>query len=143
MEEKTRRLLQECCSGCIMGINSMEQVKEYVTEEKLGRVIDEYLEKNRNILGEIEKLLAEGGSQDKEPGAVASAFSWLTTEMKLMMKDDSSQIAKIMMDGSNMGIQSLCKYIHDYEGASEKSVSLAKKLVKTEEDFMKELQLFL
>lgn len=143
MEEQTRKLLQECSAGCKMGINSMEQVREYISEEKLGSVLDEYLEKNRELLGETEKLLAEEGGQDKEPGAVASAFSWFSTEVKLMMKDGSSQIAKIMMDGSNMGIQSLCRYMHEYEGASKESLKLAKKLVETEEAFMKELQQFM
>ena len=143
MEDQTRKLLQECSAGCKMGINSMEQVREYVAEEKLGNIMDKYLDKNRELLKEAEKQLAQEGGTDKEPGAVASAFSWFTTEMKLMMKDDSSQIAKIMMDGSNMGIQSLCKYMHEYEGASGESLKLAGKLVNTEEAFMKDLQQFM
>ena len=49
----------------------------------------------------------------KRAGNDASAFSKMTTEMKLMMKDDSSQVAKLVMDGCNMGIQTLGGYIND------------------------------
>ena len=143
MDEQSRKLLQECSSGCKMGIDSMEQAREFVTEEKLGKVMDEYLEKNRKLDMEIGELLEDAGCDEKEPGAAASAFSWLTTEVKLRLKDDSSQIAKVMTDGSNMGIQSLCKYVNQYEGASHQSMSLAKKLVKTEKDIVKELEQFL
>lgn len=143
MDEQTKKLLQECYSGCKMGIDSMEQVREFVTDEKLGKVMDEYLAKNRKMEAELSGLLADAGCERKEPGTMASAYSWLTTEVKLKLKDDSSQIAKIMMDGSNMGIQSLSKYMNEYKDASRESLSIAKKLVKTEEEFMKELQQFM
>ena len=60
-----------------------------------------------------------------------------------MVKKDSRQIAKIMTDGCNMGIQSVSEYINKYPAASGDSVSLAKDLVKTEESFMKELREYL
>lgn len=143
MDEQSRKLLQECSSGCKMGIDSMEQAREFVTDTRLGKVMDEYLEKNRELGTEIADLLKEAGCEEKEPGTAASVFSWLTTEVKLRLKDDSSQIAKVMIDGSNMGIQSLCKYMNEYKEASRQSTALAKKLVKTEEEFVKELEPFL
>ena len=48
-----------------------------------------------------------------------------------------------MMDGCNMGIQSVSEYLNQYPQASQESKSLAKKLVETEEMFMKELKKFL
>lgn len=74
---------------------------------------------------------------------MASAFSWISTEMKMMFKDDNNQIAKIMMNGCNMGIQSISEDINKYSNASGESVSLAKKIVKAEENFMKDLERFL
>ena len=60
-----------------------------------------------------------------------------------MFKDDNNQIAKIMMNGCNMGIQSISEDINKYSNASSESVSLAKKLVKAEENFMRDLERFL
>ena len=42
MEKQTVELLKECNSGCKMGINSMNQVREYVMDEKLAKVLKEY-----------------------------------------------------------------------------------------------------
>lgn len=143
MEEDTKKLLEECNSGSKMAIRSIEQISDYIEEEKLKKLILEYKEKHEKIEKESSELLEDYGQEEKEPGTIATAFSWFTTEMKLIMKNDSSQIAKLMMDGCNMGIQSISKYQNECVEASKESVSLAKDLVKIEEKFMKELKGFL
>lgn len=143
MEEDTVKLLRECNSGCKMAISSMNQVKESIQEEKLLKVIDEYDKKHRKLEDKISVLLSESKNAEKEPKKTAEVFSWVSTEMKLMMRDDSHEIAKIMMNGCNMGIQGLSRYINEYGNASQESISIAKELVKAEEDFMKELKQFL
>ena len=62
---------------------------------------------------------------------------------QVMLHDDSSQIAKLLMDGCNMGIQSIGKFLNEYEEASSESRSLAKKLLHMDEQLMKELKPFL
>jgi hypothetical protein len=59
--------------------------------------------------------------------------------MKLAMNNDTHEIADIMIDGCNMGIKLVSEYINKYKTASKESVDLAKKLVKTEQEFMNEL----
>ena len=143
MEEQTIKLLDECSKGCKMGTDSIEQVKDYVTDEDLWNVIEKYDGKYKELDDEIAGLLNEEGRPEQEPGKMASVFSWITTEMKLMIKDDSQQIAKLMMDGCNMGIQSIGKFLNEYEEASSESRSLAKKLLHMDEQLMKELKPFL
>lgn len=143
MQEDTVKLLRECNSGCKMAINSMNQVKEYIQEEKLLKTIDEYDEKHRKLEDKISILLEKSANEEKEPKKMAEVYSWVSTEMKLMFRDDSHEIAKIMMNGCNMGIQSLSRYINEYGNASAESMSVAKDLVKTEEAFMKALTQFL
>lgn len=143
MEEDTVKLLRECNSGCKMAINSMNQVKEYIQEEKLLKTIEEYDKKHRKLEDKISVLLNGSANEEKEPKKMAEVYSWLSTEMKLMMRDDSHEIAKIMMNGCNMGIQSLSRYINEYENASAESLAIAKDLVKEEEAFMKALKQFL
>ena len=89
------------------------------------------------------RLLEKHGEQEKDPHPAAAAFSRITTDVKLMLHDDSSQIAKLLMDGCNMGIQSIGKFLNEYEEASSESRSLAKKLLHMDEQLMKELKPFL
>ena len=151
MEEQTGKLLKECSSGCKMAINSLNQVRDFVKDEKLHQLLDEYDKKHKALEEDISRLLEKHGEQEKDPHPAAAAFSRITTDVKLMLHDDSSQIAKLLMDGCNMGIQSISedriqsigKFLNEYEEASSESRSLAKKLLHMDEQLMKELKPFL
>lgn len=143
MEEATRKLLEECSEGCKMAVSSMDQVSKYVRGEKLESVIADYKQKHQKLEKKADAMLQRGGGEPKEPGMAASAFAWVTTEMKMKLNDDNSQISKLMMNGCNMGIQSISGFLNQYENASGESRALAGELVETEESFMKELRQFL
>lgn len=143
MSEDTIKLLKECDAGCKMAMDSIAQVEKYAEKEALKKLLDQYQKKHEKLKEEITEQLQKFQKEEQEPDKLASAFAWITTEMKLLMKDNSHQIAKIMMDGCNMGIQSVSEYLNRYPQASQEAKSLAKKLVETEEMFMKELKKFL
>lgn len=143
MKNDTICLAGHCDAGCKMAIDSMEQISRYVADENLRTIINSSKNRHKDLEQEASALLNKYGRNEKEPSKMASAFSHITTEMKMMFKDDNSQIAKIMMNGCNMGIQSISGDINKYSNASGESVSLAKKIVKAEENFMKELERFL
>ncbi len=143
MNEDTIFLLRELNAGCKSATNSMEQVKPYITNEKLMSIINEYNDKHIKIGDECHQMLNESNEGEKDPQVTAKAFSWISTEMKLMIKNDAHKIADIMIDGCNMGIKSLSKYINKYKAASDESVNLAKKLVKMEQEFMNEMLEFM
>lgn len=143
MEEVTKKLLEECSQGCKMAVDSMNQVSTHVNGDKLKGVIEDYKDKHEKIGKKVDELLQKGGAGGKEPPMAASAFSWMTSELKMKMKNDDSQISKLMMDGCNMGIQSISGFMNEYVAASGESMALARELVHTEEDFMKELKSFL
>lgn len=143
MNEDTINLLKECNSGCKSATNSMEQVNPYIKNEKLKSIIDKYNDKHIKIGDECHQLLNENHEEEKDPHVMAKAFSWIGTEMKLMMNDDTHKIADLMIDGCNMGIKSVSEYINKYKTASKESMDLAKKLVKIEQEFMNDLLVYL
>ncbi len=143
MEDHTIKLLQECSKGCKMAIKSMNQVEEYVTDAKLRKVIDRYKEEHQKFDAEADKLLMWHGDEAKEPDMMAKAMSWMNTEVKMMMKDSDHQAATIMMNGCNMGIQTLCAAMKDYAGASNSSKKLAGDLIQSEERFRNEMKAYL
>ena len=143
MKDHTISLLKECDSGCKMAVNSMDQVLEYVSNEKLRKTIEDYEKKHQDMEYEAFKQLNILDESGKEPEKVASMFSKFSTDMKMMIKGDDRQVAKIMMDGCNMGIQSISGFKNQYPGASKKSMELADRIVKTEEAFMAEMKGYL
>lgn len=139
MNEDTINLLKECNAGCKSGTNSMEQVMPFIENKKLKSVIDEYNDRHIKLGDECHQLLNEYHEDEKDPKVSAKAFSWISTEMKLMMNNNTHTIADIMIDGCNMGIKSVSEYINKYNTASADSMDLAKKLVRTEQEFMNDL----
>ena len=68
-----------------MAVDSFGQVREYVQDTNLLRLIDDYTEKHRQLEDEAASLLKEAGKPEKEPGIMATTFSWFTTGIKLTM----------------------------------------------------------
>ena len=109
MDDQTKKLLKECNVGCKMALQSMTQVEDYLEDSELERAVEDYRREHERVEKETSRLLMEAGVSEKDPSPVASASSWITTEMRLMMKGDCHQVAKLMMNGCYMGIQSIAK----------------------------------
>lgn len=143
MEKQTVALLKECNAGCKMAVKSMAQIEEFLMNAELGQTLAAYRKQHEKLEEESSKLLAELGEGGRQPDKLAAAFSWITTEVKLMVKDDASQIAKILMNGCNMGIQSISECLNKNKDASHDSISVAKKLIKCEEKLMEDMKEYL
>ena len=143
MNKDTVNLLKECNSGCKSATNSMEQVLPFTKDDKLKSIIKKSNAEHVKFGDELHVLLNNCNENEEDPSGVAKIMSWISTEVKLMINDDTKKIAELMTDGCNMGIKSLSQYINKYKDASAESQALAKKLVVIEERFMNELLAFL
>ena len=143
MNEDSIQLVKEVDSGCLMAINSLHQMEEYEIPQAQHDMITRYIAKHDELQKEASRMLHQNNETDKQPGMMASAMSWLTTEMKLMIHDNTSEISKIMMNGCNMGIQSIREQMSKYKGACEDAVKLAEKLIKIEENMFSDAKEFI
>ena len=125
-----------------MAVASISQVLAKINSTDFCKLVDEYNKAHKEIERETSALLKEYGEQEAEPGIMATAMSFITTEVKTM-DDDDRKIAKILMDGCNMGIQSVSEYLNKYTEASRDVVKVARKLVKLEEHFMEQVKEYL
>ena len=133
VEQDTIKLLRECDAGVKMGVESIDDVLDYVSDEDFKKLLicckDEHLELN----SKVQKLLEEYNDDGKDPNPMAKGMSWMKTNMKLVMHESDTTIADLMTDGCNMGVKSLHKYLNQYKAADEKSKDIAKKLINLEE----------
>ena len=141
--EDTVKLLKECNSGTKMAVNSINQVKDRTESKKLEELLNTNLDRHEQIGNEVHSQLNQYGETDKDPDGMAKTMSYFTTEMKLMWENTDHEIASLMIDGCNMGIKKVSEYINKYENASSDSLNLATKLIKTEQNFMDDLRLYL
>lgn len=143
MKEHTVKLLEEINKGCLMAGNSFHQLERYEMRDELAQILDKYRDEHEKIQTEAEHLLEKLGEEKKKPHPLTEAMSWISTEMKMMMKDCDTQIAKLMMDGCNMGIQTIGQKINEFSDADQEAERLGKELIKLEQKFMDELKAFL
>lgn len=143
MNNDSIELLKKCNSGCKSGTNSMEQVMDFVSDERLRKVIHEYNRKHIDIGDECHEMLNKENLEEEDPPMIAKAMSWLGTEVKLAVNDSTSHIADILIDGCNMGIKSLYKELNKQKNAKSEIRDMVMELVCIEQDFMNELLEFL
>lgn len=134
IEQDTIKLLRECDAGIKMGISSIEDVLGYVCEEKLKKELKDCRDEHEKLQKEILKLLEDYEDDGKEPNIMAKGMSWMKTNVKLAMNESDETITELIMDGCDMGVKSLSKYLKQYQAADEKSKDIAKRLIHLEND---------
>ncbi len=143
IEQDTIRLLRECDSGVRMGIASLDDVLKHVKGEDMKNILTDCKEAHERLGEDIEKALERFSDEGKEPNPIAKGMSWMKTEFKLAMHERDSTIADLMVDGCNMGIKSLARYLNEYKAADEDSKNIAKRLIALEDALANDLRAYL
>ncbi len=143
IEPDTIKLLRECDAGIKMGVSSIDDVLDYVSDKTLMQCLVDCKDEHEKLKEEIQILLDEFQDDGKDPSAMAKGMSWMKSNMKLVMEESDHTIADLITDGCNMGVKSLNKYLNQYKAADEKSKDITKKLIKLEEKLAKDIRDFL
>ena len=64
---------------------------------------------------------------------MAKGMSWIKTNVMMAVDAGDHTIADLIIDGCNMGVKSLSRYLNQYAAADEHSKDIAKKLISMEE----------
>ena len=136
-------LLQECNSGSKMAISSIRDVLGDIQEEKLERLLENYIHKHEEYGEELHALLSANQSPPEEPKASSKTMAKVVTGVKLFADHSTSQIANLMIDGCNMGVKSISKYQNQYKNADQESIEISEELVKIEQHMANGLRRFL
>lgn len=143
IEPDTIKLLRECDAGIKMGVSSIDDVLDYVHDEKLRNCLADCRDEHIKLKEEIQTLLDEYHDDGKDPNPMAKSMSWIKTNMKLVMDESDETITDLMTDGCNMGVKSLNKYLNQYKAADKKSKDITKRLINLEERLVVEIRQFL
>ena len=143
VEQDTIRLLRECDAGVQMGTKSIEDVLDYVSNNKFKTLLSTCKTEHEKLNTEIQNLLNKYGDDGKAPNPMAEGMSWIKTNVMLMMNESDHTVADLITDGCNMGVKSLNKYLNEYCAADEVSKDIAKRLINLEEKLAIDIREFL
>lgn len=140
--DDTIKLLKECNAGVKMGVSGIEQVLEHA-EPELKALLEDYLKKHQLIEDATHNKLNDFHDTEKDPSALAEIMSKAKINFKMMTTPTDAEIADLMIDGCNMGIKSVSRYLNQYPTAKPEIRELTERLVKLEQDFMNALRPYL
>lgn len=139
----TVKLLRECDAGIKMGISSIDDVVDEVRNQDFRELLNESRAQHQKLANEIVGLLVEHGDKGKDPNPMAKSMSWIKTNVKMMADHSDETVADLMVDGCNMGVKSLAKYLNEYQSADEKSKDITKRLVEIEDRLSTDIRPYL
>ena len=143
METDSLNLLKECDSGVKMGISSLNEVIESVSDLELKEVLQESRNTHELLKNRVEKYLEKYQEEGKEPPVMAKAMSWAKTNFKLAVGESVEKVADLVTDGCNMGIKSIHRYLNQYPAAKQEIRGLAQDFVIIEEELGRKLRKYL
>lgn len=143
IEPDTIKLIRECDAGIKMGVTSIDDVLTHVREEKMKNILKDARQEHEKLRSELETMLSDYGDEGKDPNPLAKSMSWMKTNVKLGIENSDGTVADLIIEGCDMGIKSLSRYLNEYKAAEERAKNIAKKLIKIEETLSKDMRPFL
>ena len=143
IEQDSVKLLRECDAGVKMGVSSIDEVIGSAKARGMRDALVKCREEHQALGREIRERLDRFHDQGKDPSPVAQTMSRLKTQAKLLLHESDASIARLMVDGCEMGVQSLDRYLEQYKAADERSKDIAKRLICQEKQLASELRAFL
>ncbi len=143
IEQDTIKLLRECDAGIQMGVDSIDDVLNRVNSERMRECLSRCKKEHQELDAEVQELLEKYRDDGKDPSPIAKGMSWMKTNMKMAMDESDATIADLMVDGCDMGVKSLSRYLNQYEAADEVSKNICKRLIKLEEKLGQQMRAYL
>ena len=141
--KETIHILKECDAGVKMALASLDDVWEYVQQPELRAILNTTRSQHQMVSREVQSLLQEFGGKEKDPNPVARGMSAMKTNVKLGLDKSDSAVATLLLEGCDMGIQSLHRYLNRYRGAEVPARALCRTLVAIEEQLARDMRRFL
>lgn len=126
-----------------MGVVGIDNIKQKIFDDELKNIIATQKKEYETIVDEASKLLNELGNNEKDISGASKIMTYVMANLELLKDDSSSNIAKMMIEGSNKGIIEITKKLNSYTNTNSKIIKLAKKLLATEQHNIEELKIYL
>lgn len=137
------QMLEYLCQDADMGRSSAKHVLKLAKDEALSATIKEQLNDFEHAYDSAAQMLSQSGKEAPKSNPMAKAMASLNTEMQNFMDSSSSKIAEMMIQGNTMGITTITKQLHEYDGSNKQVAELSKKQIQMEQQNVEDLKKFL
>lgn len=143
INDDTIKMLRECNSGIKMAVTSIDEVLPKVENEQFKQRLIACKQEHENLGNQTHQLLNNYDDSGKDPSPVAKGMSWVKTNTKLAVEPTDNAAADLIIDGCNMGVKSLTRYMNQYKAADQQSKSITGQLIRSEEQLAVDIRQYL
>lgn len=126
-----------------MGCQGITSVRKRLHDSKVDGVLCEHLIKYGKIYHCANNMLRNRGAEIRHVSSMTKAMTRYAAERDLKRDSSSSHIAEMMIKGNTMGVNKMSRHIREYDGRDKHVSMLAKKMLDTEEENIREMKVFL
>ena len=139
----TIKLLKECDAGSKMAVSSIDDVLDNVKSNELLELLKETKKHHEKLGNDLHSMLNEHQADEKEPSMIAKGMSKMKTNVKIGMDHSDETIADLIVDGCDMGIKSLQRYLNKYPASDKSAKDIANRLISIEDELRRKLYAYL
>lgn len=147
-------LLQEIYQGAVMGTESIQLLLPKVQNPRFRSDLQTQTNQYQQTASQAEEQLKALGCCPKEPDSCKRSMLWASVQGQTLCNKETSHLAELMIQGSNMGIISLTKVLNSYTPADpqtdpagqqvqQQARDLAQATIQMEEDNINRLKTYL
>jgi hypothetical protein len=126
-----------------MGCQGITSVRRQVHDTEVDGILCDHLVKYGRIYHCANNMLRNRGEEIRHISPVTKAMTRMAASRDLRRDSSSSHIAEMMIKGNTMGVNKMTRHIRNYEGNDSSVTSLARKMLDTEEENIRELKSFI
>lgn len=136
-------ILNEVNKGIKMGMDSISNISEKVTNSNLKKDLQFQYNKYNEILNKVNNQLSNYNELPKELNPMQKAMGWMTVEWNTMDDKSDSKISEMMIKGTNMGIIEGVKLLNNNPDADTKIKDILTEFVQFQENTVEQLKKYL
>lgn len=137
------KILREMVRSTTMGIDAIDHVLPYAEDENLAKTMTEQKQAMKDLLCEAKKGLTREEIEEAEGSKLTKTMLKASSTFSAMMNNDTSHLARMLIEGYETGIVSMQKCMNEMQKAHEEVPSCAKDLIKSYDKNIKALRKYL
>ena len=125
-------LLKLVYKNAKMGIVGIENIKGSIKDKEFGKLIREQENDYYEMCTKTIKQLSLTNTNKEDVSKMAELMTFMEATMEMLKDNSPSNIAKMMIKSTNIGIVELEEKLNNYQNVDKKSRALAKELLRME-----------
>ncbi len=142
-EKESAALLKQCDTGLKMGMEALACAAEKIKDPAFLTIVNESYDEHKRLMEDVDRLEDRMGIEKPPVNPIVSGLSKVKSNVLFAMNKNDSTVAKIMSDGTYMGINVLNKKLNRNPFADTSVKDIAQEIVDVEDDFLIKIRPYL